>query len=64
MPKTAIRSARPEDVPLILSFIRELAEYEHLSHEVVATEDRLRATLFGDRPVAKVVLAATPKGQS
>jgi GNAT superfamily N-acetyltransferase len=57
MPEIAIRSARPEDVPLILAFIRELAEYEHLSHEVVATEDRLRATLFGDRPFAEVILA-------
>lgn len=57
MPATNIRPANPADVPLILAFIRELAEYEHLSHEVVATEERLRTTLFGDRPVAEVILA-------
>jgi GNAT superfamily N-acetyltransferase len=45
------------DVPLILRFIKELAEYERLSHEVVATEDGLRETLFGDRPAAEVVIA-------
>jgi GNAT superfamily N-acetyltransferase len=44
-------------VPLILSFIRELAEYERLSHEVVATEEALRDHLFGERPVAEVVIA-------
>ena len=42
---------------LILSFIRELAEYERLSHEVVATEEALRDHLFGERPVAEVVIA-------
>ena len=45
------------DVPLVLAFIRELAEYEHLGHEVVATEPRLRETLFGPRPAAEVVFA-------
>jgi GNAT superfamily N-acetyltransferase len=42
----AIRSATAADVPLILSFIRALAEYEKLTHEVEATEGKLRATLF------------------
>ena len=45
-----IRPAAETDVPLILRFIRELAEYERLLHEVVATEERLRDTLFGARP--------------
>jgi GNAT superfamily N-acetyltransferase len=57
--------AREEDVPLILSFIRELAEYERLSHEVVATEAGLREELFGPRPVAEVVIGCyqeTPVG--
>lgn len=45
------------DVPLILHFIRELAAYERLTHEVVATEERLQATLFGPAPAAEVVLA-------
>lgn len=57
MADIAIRSATVEDTPLILSFIRELAEYEKLSHEVVATEEALRASLFGERPFAEVLLA-------
>lgn len=52
-----IRSATPADLPLILSFIRALADYEHLSHEVEATEEKLRATLFGDKPAAECILA-------
>jgi GNAT superfamily N-acetyltransferase len=52
-------------VPLVLAFIKELAEYERLSHAVIATEDLLREELFGDDPVAEVVLAyhrGTPVG--
>ncbi|MEW9549586.1 N-acetyltransferase family protein [Nonomuraea sp. NPDC050783] len=45
-----IRPATPGDVPAILSLIRELAEYEKAAHEVRATEEDLRAALFGDRP--------------
>jgi GNAT superfamily N-acetyltransferase len=56
-PPPHIRPAREADVPLILRFIRELAEYERLLHEAVATEDRLRETLFGARPAAEVVIA-------
>ena len=52
-----IRAAVEADVPLILRFIRELANYERLLHEVVATEERLRDTLFGARPAAEVVIA-------
>jgi GNAT superfamily N-acetyltransferase len=52
-----IVSARESDVPVILRMIKGLAEYERLSHEVVATEDSLRETLFGPRPAAEVVLA-------
>lgn len=51
-----IRQAREEDTPLILQFIKELAEYKKLSHEVVATGDVLRENLFGERKVAEVVL--------
>jgi GNAT superfamily N-acetyltransferase len=53
-----IRPATPGDIPLILQFIRELAEYERLAHEVSATEEQLRATLFGARPVAEVLIAS------
>ncbi len=52
-----LRPAAEDDIPLILSFIRELAEYERLRHEAVATEAQLRETLFGARPYAEVVLA-------
>jgi GNAT superfamily N-acetyltransferase len=52
----AIKLAEPEDTPLILSFIRELAEYENLSHEVVADEPTLRESLFGERQVAEVII--------
>jgi GNAT superfamily N-acetyltransferase len=51
-----IKSATAQDVSLILSFIKELAEYEKLSHEVVATEDSLKATLFGEHPHAEVII--------
>jgi len=52
-----IASATGRDLPLILSFIRKLAEYEKLSHMVVATEDLLRDALFGPSPVAEVIIA-------
>jgi GNAT superfamily N-acetyltransferase len=52
-----ISEATEEDVPLILSLIRELAEYEKLSDEVVATEDGLRDSLFGERRYAEVLIA-------
>lgn len=52
-----IKKATKKDVPLILSFINELAEYERLSHEVVATEKLLRETLFGKRIVAESLIA-------
>ncbi|MHB0971193.1 MAG: GNAT family N-acetyltransferase [Thermoanaerobaculia bacterium] len=51
------RPANPGDVPLVLQFIRELAVYEKLENEVVATEDSLRAALFGTRRVAEVIFA-------
>ncbi len=56
MPEIGLRTATERDVPLILSFVRELAEYERFSHEVVATEELLRASLFGERPAAEVVI--------
>jgi GNAT superfamily N-acetyltransferase len=52
-----IEAAQPSDLALILSLIRELAEYEQLSHEVTATEALLRDALFGDSPVAHAVIA-------
>lgn len=55
----SIRSAGEGDVAVILQFIRDLAKYEHLEHEVVATEAMLREALFGGRPYAEVVLACS-----
>ncbi|MDB6093668.1 MAG: GCN5-related N-acetyltransferase [Verrucomicrobia bacterium] len=52
-----IRPAIASDLPLVLAFIRDLAAYEKLLHEVEATEEKLRATLFGDRPAAECILA-------
>jgi GNAT superfamily N-acetyltransferase len=52
-----IRPADVGDVGVILQFIRDLAQYEHLEHQVVATEEMLRDTLFGSRSYAEVVLA-------
>ena len=56
IPGFSIRPATPDDVPLVLHFIRALADYERLAHEVVATEADLHATLFGEQPAAEVVL--------
>ncbi len=52
----SIRSASVEDVPLILRLIQGLAEYEKLSNEVVATEQMLQNTLFGERRVAEILI--------
>ena len=52
-----IRPAAADEMPLVLSFIRELAVYEHLEHEVVATAQDLEAALSGPRPYAEVAFA-------
>jgi len=52
-----IRFAAEADVPLILSLIRELAEYERLSADVVADEASLKEYLFGGRRYAETLLA-------
>jgi GNAT superfamily N-acetyltransferase len=52
-----IRPAAVHEVPVILQFIRDLAQYEHLEHQVVATEAMLSEVLFGPRPYAEVVFA-------
>lgn len=51
-----IRFAQAADTPVILGFIRALAVYEKLEADCVATEESLRATLFGPRPYAEVLL--------
>ena len=52
----AIRSATEADTSVLLTLIRELADYENLSAKVVVTEEVLRRWLFGERRVAEAVL--------
>ena len=49
--------ATEHDVPLVLQFICELADYEKLAHRVEANEARLRKSLFGEPPLASCVIA-------
>ena len=56
-----IRQADLEDLPVILELIKALAEYEHLSGEVVATEELLEVTLFGLNSPAEVQIAFDKK---
>ena len=58
----SFRVAKEKDIPIILQFIKELAEYEKLSSEVVATEDILREWLFEKR-IAEVIFA-TENGET
>ncbi len=51
------RKAVREDTPLILQFIRDLADYEELLHEVEATEETLEKSLFGEKAYAEVIFA-------
>jgi GNAT superfamily N-acetyltransferase len=58
MPDTiTIRPAAADEMPLVLDFIRELAVYERLEHQLVATIADLSAALTGPRPFAEVVFA-------
>jgi diamine N-acetyltransferase len=52
-----IRAARPEDTGLLLELFGELARYEHLEHELHATEEQLGQALFGERPAAQALIA-------
>lgn len=52
-----VRPATREDILTILQFIKQLAEYEKLAHEVVADEEKLLKSLFGHHPSAEVVIA-------
>src|SRR3990170_1948840 len=56
VPGFVIRAAAESDVPVIYSFIKKLAAYEKLTHEVVATEMLLRETLFGSLRTAEVAI--------
>lgn len=54
--KLEIKLATIKDIPLILQFIKELAEYEKLLHEVVVTEELLKKSLFGEKPHAEALI--------
>lgn len=53
----AIRPARPDDISEILEMIHELAEFEKLSHQVVATTADYQESLFGEKPAAGALVA-------
>lgn len=55
MKNLKIREAVEDDIPLILSLIKEIAEYENMSNEVIATEESLRKSIFENNR-AEVVL--------
>ena len=55
LPGFAIRHAEAQDVPLIRSFVAKLADYEKLAHELEATEESLRAAMFGPHRYAEVI---------
>jgi hypothetical protein len=52
MPDLRIVPASEADVPVILELVIALAKYERLAHEVVATEERVRESLFGAKPAS------------
>lgn len=58
MKGVAIRPASAADVPLVLGFIRQLAAYERLTHEVVTDEATLRNSLFGEQPKAEALIGS------
>ena len=57
-----LRSARPDDVTAIHALMRELAEYEKLTHLFVATPDDVRDALFGPHPAAECLVAERAAG--
>ena len=59
-----VRPVRPADVPTLLELFGELAEYEHLEHELKATEEDLREALFGARPAAEALIAERPSSRT
>jgi GNAT superfamily N-acetyltransferase len=52
-----VRSARPDDVPLLLALLLELAEYERLADQVKASEELFHQALFSERPAAEALIA-------
>lgn len=61
-PKHLLRAAEPRDLPAIVGLIRELAEFEHLTHLLRVTPETLRPHLFGDRPVVECTVGEVAGG--
>ena len=57
MNQIRIEWASEDDLQIVMSLIRELAAYENLSHEVIASEADLRSVLFSDPPAAEALIA-------
>ena len=57
MESVSIRPARPDDIPALLGMIQELADFENLSDQVVATEADYQESLFGEKPAAEALIA-------
>lgn len=57
-----ISAARPQDAAIVLDLVRQLAEYEKLSHLMVATDEMVRTELFGPRAVVECVLGWESEG--
>jgi len=57
MAEFELRPAAPRDLPAIVGLIRELAEFEHLTHLLEVTPEKLAPHLFGERPVVESVVA-------
>jgi GNAT superfamily N-acetyltransferase len=57
-----VRAAQERDVATLLELFAALAEYEHLTHELRATEQGLASALFGDRPAARALIAERDAG--
>jgi GNAT superfamily N-acetyltransferase len=60
--KTLVRNARPDDVPQIAQFIRDLAAYEKLSDQCFVKEEQLREHIFGARPYCEVLIGEDESG--
>jgi ribosomal protein S18 acetylase RimI-like enzyme len=61
-PAFTLRPAELRDVSAIVDLIRELAEFEHLTHLLQVTPEKLRPHLFGERPAAECLVAETTAG--
>ena len=57
-----LRAAELRDVATIVALIRELAEFEKLTHLLQVTPEKLRRHLFGERPVVEALVAELPEG--